>query len=161
MNNVICLDNFNHILCWGTMDMCEKYVDQFYSISIDEVTFYNYSQCNAYEWCYEDYEVYNIQGTNVYLTLGEIDMVRNGCQEETSGIKFIQEELERLSTLTNIYSNSIIEELKYMQNFMKELFEIHSRYNADTVFTNLDVEALHHAFETQRENAGLPVMFIK
>ena len=161
MNTVICLDKFNNILCWGSIDMCENYIKQFYTVSIDNVYFENYSPYDYGVWDYEDYEVYNIQGTDVYLTLGEIDMIKNGCQEETNGIKFIQEELERLSTLTNVFSKSIIEELKYMQDFMKELFDIHARYNADTVFTNLDVEALHHAFQTQRENAGLPIMFIK
>jgi hypothetical protein len=88
-------------------------------------------------------------------------MVREGCQEETQGIKFIQNEIDHLISLTDVYSKSIIEELKYMKNFMGELFNIHARYNMENVFVNLDIDALHSAYQMERENKGLPIIFIK
>lgn len=160
-NKIICLDKNNQVICWGDMYICEKYINQLYSISLDDVIYDNYSISNSYSSFYEDYETFNVQGTNVYLTLGEIKMVREGCQEETRGIKFIQNEIDHLISLTDVYSKSIIEELKYMKNFMGELFNIHARYNMENVFVNLDIDALHSAYQMERENKGLPIIFIK
>lgn len=161
MNYTICSDRNNQVICWGDMLTCEKYISQMYSISLDNVIYDNYSTCSNYSSFYEDYEVYNVQGTNIYLTLGEIKMVREGCQDETSGIKFIQSELDHLLTLTNVYNKSIIEELTYFRKFMEELFDIHAKYNMENVFTNLDIDALHSAYQMERENKGLPTIFIK
>ena len=88
-------------------------------------------------------------------------MVREGCQDETRGIKYIEDELEHLITLTDVYSKSIIDELLYMKDFMKELFNIHAKYNMKNVFTNLDIDALHSSYQMERENKGLPIIFIK
>ena len=161
MSYIICTDRNNQILCWGDMESCDRYINQMYSISSSDVKYDYYSVSEYYSSYYEDYEVYNVQGTNMYLTLGEIKMVREGCQDETRGIKFIEEELEHLSTLTNIYNKSIIDELLYMKDFMKELFKIHAKYNMENVFVNLDVDALHSSYQIERENKGLPIVFIK
>ena len=161
MNNfVICLDRMDQVLCWGDMYLCEKYIEQLNSISIQEVTFKNYSINNNYSCYYEDYEVYNIEGTNVYLTLGEIDLIRNGCQDDMRGIRYIEEEINHLLTLNHIYNNSIMEELLYMKSFMQEIYQIRSRYNMDNVFDNLDIDALHSSYQIERENKGLPIVFI-
>ena len=162
MNNyVICLDKAGQVICWGTMSMCDNYINQLYSITTDDITYKPYSVSDRNSSFYEDYEVYNIQGTNTFLTLGEIKMVREGCQEETKGIKFIQDELDNLLNLTDVYNPSIIEELKYFRSFMDELFSIHAKYNMDNVFTNLDVDALHSSYQYERENQGLPVVLMK
>ena len=162
MNNyVICLDKTNQVVCWGTMSMCDNYINQLYSITLDDIIYDNYSISERYSSFYEDYEVYNIKGTNVFLTLGEIKMVREGCQEETRGIKYIQNELEHLISLTDVYNKSIIDELIYMKSFMEELFNIHAKYNMENVFTNLDIDALHSSYQMERENKGLPIIFIK
>ena len=161
MTNIICLDKNEQVICWGDINSCEKYINQMYSLSLDNVIYDNYSTCNNYSSFYEDYEVFNVQGTSIYLTLGEIKMVREGCQSETNGIKYIQEELDHLLTLTDVYNKSIIEELLYFKNFMNELFDIHAKYNMENVFTNLDIDALHSAYQMERENKGLPIVFIK
>ena len=162
MNNyVICLDKTNQVVCWGTMSMCDNYINQLYSITLDDITYDKYSISERYSSFYEDYEVYNIKGTNVFLTLGEIKMVREGCQEETRGIKYIQNELEHLISLTDVYNKSIIDELIYMKSFMEELFNIHAKYYMENVFTNLDIDALHSSYQMERENKGLPIIFIK
>ena len=161
MSNIICLDRNEQVICWGDINSCEKYINQMYSLSLDNVIYDNYSTCNNYSSFYEDYEVFNVQGTSIYLTLGEIKMVREGCQSETNGIKYIQEELDHLLTLTDVYNKSIIEELLYFKNFMNELFDIHAKYNMENVFTNLDIDALHSAYQMERENKGLPIVFIK
>ena len=158
---VICLDKNEQIICWGSMIDCDNYINQMYSISLDNIKYDYYSVSENYSSFYEDYEVFNIQGTNVYLTLGEIKMVREGCQSETSGIKFIQGELDHLITLTDVYNKSIIDELIYMRSFMDEIFNIHAKYNMENVFTNLDIDALHFAYQMERENKGLPTMFVK
>ena len=161
MNNyVMCLDRTGQVICWGTMSMCDSYINQLYSISPEDIVYENYSVSGRFSSFYEDYEVYNVKGTNVFLTLGEIKMVRDGCQEETKGIKYIQDELDHLLTLTNVYNPSVIEELKYVRSFMDELFSIHANYNMNNVFTNLDIDALHYAYQTERENKGLPIVYI-
>ena len=160
-NYVICLDRNDQIICWGSMTDCDSYINQMYSVSLDNIKYDYYSISENYSSFYEDYEVFNIQGTNVYLTLGEIKMVREGCQSETNGIKYIQDELDHLITLTNVYNKSIIDELIYMKSFMEEIFNIHAKYNMENVFTNLDIDALHFAYQMERENKGLPTMFIK
>lgn len=160
MSYVICTDRNNQILCWGSMSMCDSYINQFYGLN-DSVHYYDYSNSEYYSSFYEDYEVHYITGTNVYLTLGEIKMVREGCQDETRGIKYIESELEHLSTLTDVYNNSIIEELLYMKDFMKEIFNIHAKYNMENAFKNLDIDALHSSYQIERENKGLPIVFIK
>ena len=161
MNYTICTDRNNQILCWGSMSMCDNYINQFYGLNEKGINYHEYSNSEYYSSFYEDYEVHYINGTNVYLTLGEIKMVREGCQDETRGIKYIQSELEHLSTLTSIYNNSIIEELLYMKDFMKEIFNIHAKYNMDNAFKNLDIDALHSSYQIERENKGLPIVFIK
>ena len=160
MDKIIYLDKSNQVICWGDAIICKKYINQMYSISSNILHYEEYDVSGRYSSFYEDYEVYNIQGTDVYLTLGEIKMIRDGCQEETSNIKFIENELEHLMTLTHVYSNSIIEELTYMRDFMKKLYNIHAKYNMENVFTNLDIDALHHAYQTERENKGLPIVYI-
>ena len=62
---------------------------------------------------------------------------------------------------TEVYSKSIIEELRYFHNFMDELIEINKKYNMSNLFTNLDIDALHSAYQMERENQGLPTIFIK
>lgn len=161
MNYVIYLDKNNQVICWGDIISCNKYINQMYSVSEDILHYEEYNISNRYSSFYEDYEVFNIEGTDVYLTLGEVKMVREGCQEETRSIKYIENEIEHLMTLTDVYSNNIIEELSYMKDFMKRLYEIHSRYNMDNVFTNLDIDALHYAYQTERENQGLPIVYIR
>ena len=161
MNYVMCLDNNNQILCWGDVNACEKYIRQLSHVNLNNVIYENYSDCSINSSYYEDYELFNIQNTDLYLTLGEIKMIKDGCQEETRSIKFIEKELEHLSTLNNVYNKDIIEELNYMKNFMRELYDIHARYNMDNVFVNLDVEALHFSYQFERENKGLPTIFIK
>ena len=131
MNYVIYLDKNNQVICWGDIISCNKYINQMYSVSEDILHYEEYNISNRYSSFYEDYEVFNIEGTDVYLTLGEVKMVREGCQEETRSIKYIENEIEHLMTLTDVYSNNIIEELSYMKDFMKRLYEIHSRYNMD------------------------------
>ena len=158
---LICLDRNNQIICWGDMYSCSRYVNQMYSITENDIRYEEYSISSIYSSSYEDYEVFNIEGTNIYLTLGEIKLVREGCQDGTRSIKFIQDELNSLMNLTNIYSKSIIEELQYFHNFMNELIEINTKYNMDNLFTNLDIDALHIAYQMERENQGLPTMFIK
>lgn len=161
MNYFMCLDNNNQILCWGDINACEKYIRQLSHVNLNNVIYENYSDCSINSSYYEDYELFNIQNTDLYLTLGEIKMIKDGCQEETRSIKFIEKELEHLSTLNNVYNKDIIEELNYMKNFMRELYDIHARYNMDNVFVNLDVEALHFSYQFERENQGLPTIFIK
>lgn len=161
MNYVIYLDKNNQVICWGDIISCNKYINQMYSVSEDILHYEEYNISNRYSSFYEDYEVFNIEGTDVYLTLGEVKLVREGCQEETRSIKYIENEIEHLMTLTDVYNDNIIEELTYMKNFMKRLYEIHSRYNMDNVFTNLDIDALHYAYQTERENQGLPIVYIR
>lgn len=160
MDKVIYLDKSNQVICWGDAITCKKYINQMYSISSIIVHYEEYDISGRYSSFYEDYEVYNIQGTDVYLTLGEIKMLRDGCQEETRSIKFIENELEHLMTLTHVYNNKIIEELTYMRDFMKRLYNIHAKYNIENAFTNLDIDALHYAYQTERENKGLPIVYI-
>ena len=112
MNYVIYLDKNNQVICWGDIISCNKYINQMYSVSEDILHYEEYNISNRYSSFYEDYEVFNIEGTDVYLTLGEVKMVREGCQEETRSIKYIENEIEHLMTLTDVYSNNIIEEFQ-------------------------------------------------
>lgn len=161
MKHVIYLDRNERIVCWGDVISCNKYINQMYNISINDLYCEEYNTSNRHSSVYEDYEVFNIQGTDVYLTLGEVKLVREGCQEETRSIKYIEKEVEHLMTLTDVYSDKIIEELSCVKNFMKILYDIHSRYNMDNAFTNLDIDALHYAYQTERENKGLPIVYIR
>ena len=162
MNNyTICLDKSNNVVCWGTMSMCDSYINQLYSITTNDITYENYSISDRNSSFYEDYEVYNIRGTNTFLTLGQIKMVREGCQEETKGIKYIQEELDNLINQNHIFNNSVIDELKYMRSFMDDLFSMYAKHNMTNVFKNLDIDALHFSYQYERENQGLPIVFIK
>lgn len=158
---VICLDRNNQIICWGDMYACNRYINQLYSITEDNVRYEEYSISSIYSSSYEDYEVFIVEGTNIYLTLGEIKLVKEGCQDGSRSIRFIQDELNHLMNSTEVYSKSIIEELRYFHNFMDELIEINKKYNMSNLFTNLDIDALHSAYQMERENQGLPTIFIK
>ena len=93
--------------------------------------------------------------------MGEIKLVREGCQDETRGIKYIQEELNNLLSKSDVFSKAILDELYYFRNFMDEILEIHAKYNMNNIFINLDIDALHSAHQMDRENQGLPTIFIK
>lgn len=160
-NKVIYLDKNNTVVCWGDSITCKNYINQMYSNSIEDLIVEDYSTCERYSSFYEDYEVFNVRGTNVYLTLGEIKMLKEGCQEETRGIKYIEKELEHLTELTDVFNSDIISELHYMKDYMKRLINIYSKYNMENLFVNLDIDALHSAYQMERENKGLPVIFIR
>ena len=112
-NKVIYLDKNNTVVCWGDLITCKNYINQMYSLSLDDVYMQEYSTSESYSSFYEDYEVFSVRGTNIYLTLGEIKMLKDGCQEETKSIKFIENELEHLIELTEVFDNDIISELNY------------------------------------------------
>ena len=160
-NKIICLDSIGQIICWGDSITCKKYINQMYSLSLDDVYMQEYSTSESYSSFYEDYEVFSVRGTDIYLTLGEIKMLKDGCQEETKSIKFIENELEHLIELTEVFDNDIISELNYMKDFMKRLFNIYTKYNVNNLFDNLDIDALHTAYQMERENKGEPTVFIK
>ena len=162
MNNyIICLDKNYQVICWGDMFLCSKYINQSYSISEENVIYEEYSVSDKYSYLYEDYEVYNVEGTNMYLTLGEIKLIRSGCQEEIKGVRYIKDELEQLKALTNIFNKSVIEEIEYFEEFMDDIYVMLAKYNSNNLFTNLDVDALRQSHQYERENMGLPTMFIK
>ena len=48
-----------------------------------------------------------------------------------------------------------------MKDYMKRLINIYSKYNMENLFVNLDIDALHSAYQMERENKGLPVIFIR
>ena len=158
---IICLDKNNQVICWGDMFICSKYINQSSTISEENVIYEEYSISDRYSYLYEDYEVYNVEGTNIYLTLGEIKLIRSGCQEEIKGVKYIKEELGQLKALTNIFNKSILEEIEYFEEFMDDVYNVLARYNSNNLFTNLDVDALRMSHQIERENTGLPIIFIK
>ena len=76
-------------------------------------------------------------------------------------MRYIKEELEQLKALTNIFNKSVIEEIEYFEEFMDDIYNILARYNSNNLFTNLDVDALRISHQIERENTGLPIIFIK
>lgn len=161
MNYVIYLDNINQVICWGDILSCNKYINQFYSKPINSLHYEDYNLSNKYNSFYEDYEVVNIRGTDIYLTLGEAKLIREGCQDEANSIRFIGNELEKLMEMTDIFDRGIIDELSYMKDFMNKLIKIHAKYSADNLFVNIDMDALHFAYQSERENKGLPIVYIR
>ena len=160
-NKIIYLDCNNNVVCWGDIMTCKRYINQMYMMSLNDLIVEDYSTSERYSSFYEDYEVYNVRGTDVYLTLGEIKMLKDGCQEETRGIKYIEKELEHLTELTDVFNSDVICELNYMKNYMNKLFNIYTKYNMENLFVNLDIDALHSAYQMERENKGLPIVFMK
>lgn len=161
MNYVIYLDNNSQVICWGDIISCNKYINQLYSKPIDSLHYEDYNISNKYSSFYEDYEVFNVRGTDVYLTLGEIKLIKEGCQDEASSIRFIESELEKLIELTDVFDREIINELSYMRDFMDRLMKIHAKYSAENLFVNMDMDALHFAYQSERENKGLPIVYIR
>ncbi len=157
---VMYITNGNQIICWGNKDACDNYINQRCSIN-DNLYYLDYNTENEHSYLYEDYEVFNIKNTDIYLTLGEIKMIRNGCIEETKGIKYIEEELGHLINQHHIFSSDVIDELRYMKNYMNKLFNIYANYNTENLFMNLDLDALTSSYQIERENNGLPVVFIQ
>lgn len=161
MSKVIYYDRSKQIICWGDMEGCRKYINQMYDISLDNLICEEYYTAERYSSFYEDYEVVKVNGTNVYLTLGQAKMLKDGCQEETRGIKYIEKELENLTELTDVFDEEMINELNYMKEYMQKVYRVHARYNALNLFDNLDMDGLHSAYQMERENKGLPTVFIK
>lgn len=160
-NKVIYLDKSDQVICWGDITTCKNYINQMYNISLDNLIFEDYSMDSKYSSFYEDYEVVNVRDTNIYLTLGQVKLLRNGCQEETRGIKFIEKEIESLIQRTEVFDQDIIGELHFMKQFMSKIYNIYAKYNMENLFENLDLDALHTAYQMERENKGLPIVFIK
>lgn len=158
MSNVMYLNNYNQIICWGDITSCKRYINQMYDISLEKLHLIDYSTNEYYSSQYEDYEVVNIRGTDLYLTLGEVKMMRQSCQEESQGIRFIEKELENLIKLD--FSDEIINELIYMKDFMKDLYGIHAKQISNSLFDNLDLDSIRMSYQIERENKGLPVIFI-
>lgn len=160
-NKVIYLDKSNQVICWGDITSCKKYINQMYNISLDSLIFEDYSIDSKYSSFYEDYEVLNVRNTDIYLILGQVKMLRNGCQEETRGIKFVEKEIDSLIQRTEVFNQDIIGELQFIKQFMDKIYNIYAKYNMENLFENLDLDALHTAYQMERENKGLPIIFIK
>lgn len=161
-NYIICLDSNLEIICLGEKEMCESYIKQLRLVSIDNVYYETYDINNKFNYLYEDYEVFRIiDSNNVYLTLGEIKLLGKSCSEELQRIKFISDELDYLIETKEVYNSDIINELKHMKEFMKELYQIRNKYNEEKVIEDLDLNTFHIIHQEKRRNNGLPTEFIK
>lgn len=161
-NTVICTDRNNHIVCLGDKEMCDNYINQLYFLSTENVIYEEYSLDNKFSYLYEDYEVYRIiDSNNVYLTLGEIKLLGKNCSEELQRIKFISDELDHLIESKEVFDSDIIDELEYMKDFMKRLYQIRNKFNEDNVVNNLCIDGIRGVHQEHRQNKGLPIEFIK
>lgn len=142
--------------------MCIKYIEQLRFICSEEIYYEEYSTNSAYAYLYSDYEVYKISDAdNVYLTLGEINMLGKSCAEELQRIKFIYDELDYLINSEEVFNSDTINEIKRTKDFIKRLYHIRKKYNEDNVIADLDVSAIHMLQREERQNKGLPIEFIK
>lgn len=160
-SKVIYTTKSNQVVCWGDLQGCKNYINQMYDLPLDELKREEYFTTEKYSSFYEDYEVVKVNGVNIYLTIGQVKMIRDNCQEETKGIKYIEKELLSLSKLTDVFDSDMINELQYMSEYMSEVFYVHAKYNTNNLFENLDMDGLYSAYQMERENKGLPIIFIK
>ena len=157
---LIYLDRNNHVVCIGDSYGCRNYIKQLYSININDLDCQEFNPEGKYSIYYEDYEVVQVRGTNIFLTLGQVKLMKKECMEDISGIKLIQKELENLSTLKYIFDDRMINELNYIRNYMDEVYAVYTKHNTQNLFENLDIDVLHSMYKQERENKGLPIVYL-
>lgn len=157
---LVYLDRNNQVVCIGDSYGCKNYIKQLYSVNINDLECREFPSEGKYVNYYEDYEVVQIRGTDIFLTLGQVKMMKRECMEDIRGIKLIQEELNNLSTLNYIFNDKMINELNYMRDYMDEVYKVYTRYNTHNLFENLDIDVLHSMYKQERENKGLPIVYL-
>ena len=161
MNKMIYLDRFNNVICWGDYYGCENYIKQMYSFTKESIHFEEYVVDSKYSYLYEDYEVVQIRGTGLFLTLGQVDLMRNAYSDELRGINSIKNELDNLMRMDNVFESDMLDNLYEIHKYMDEVYKTYIQYNSQNLFENLDIDVLHQMQFTDRENKGLPTMYIK
>lgn len=161
MEKRIYLDKNNNVICWGDVYGCNNYIKQLYSYPIESLYYEEYSPESKYSYFYEDYEVVQVRGVNIFLTLGQVKMMKKLCAEEIRGITLVKKELDMLSRMDNVFDDDMLENLVNMEKYMDEVYRVYTQYNTNNLFENLDMDALHSMYQTERENKGLPVVYIK
>lgn len=154
-NRIITVDKTNKVICIGDIISCKKYINQLYSISLDNVDFILINEDN---YIYEDYELVYVKDYNVYLTMGEVNLLQNTCRDEQGSIKFIEKELEKLSNL-DVFSNKIKYKIDDMLDTLNEMKKEHQKYLNENLFYNLDIDALRNSLEYERENKGETIYY--
>ena len=161
MNKIIYVDRFNNVICWGDSYGCDNYIKQLNSFTKESLYFEEYNFDSNYSYLYEDYEVVQIRGTEIFLTLGQVDLMRNAYSDELRGINLIKSELDNLLKMDDVFDSDMLDNIYDITNYMDEVYKIYVQYNSHNLFENLDIDSLHQMQLTDRENKGLPTMYIK
>lgn len=157
MNRYLGVDKLGYVYCIGSKEYCESYLSQYSDDNVlDRIQLILF---NDNENIYQDYEIIKIRETNVYLTLDEINMLQRDCKEEMNGIKFIEDELDRLSKRDEVFDDEMLFQFKNMQDMLKEAKRQYKNYIGKHLFDNLDIESLNLAVRTRRENQGEITVF--
>lgn len=152
MSRYLGVDKLGYVYCIGSKEYCEKYLTQY---SEDDI--FKRIQLIPFhdkENLYQDYEIIKIRETNVYLTLEEINMLQNDCKEEMNGIKFVEDEIIKLSKRDDVFDDYMVTQFESMRSMLKEAKLQYKNYISKHLFDNLDIESLNMAVRTKRENKG-------
>ena len=84
---LVYLDRNNQVVCIGDSYGCKNYIKQLYSVNINDLECREFPSEGKYVDYYEDYEVVQIRGTDIFLTLGQVKMKKRECMEDIRGIK--------------------------------------------------------------------------
>ena len=160
-DKVIYLDSNNQVICWGDMYGCDNYIKQLYSYSIEDLHYEEYLFDSRYSYFYEDYEVVQVRGIGIFLTLGQVSLMKDAYSEELRGINLIKQELDKLSRMDHVFSDEILDNLIDIERYMDIVYKEYMNYNSRNLFEDLDFDALHQMQLTDRENKGLPIFYLK
>lgn len=159
---IIALVNREKIVCIGNnIRICESYINQLYGINTNSVYFMKFNYDNLIH-DYDDYEIMYVPEENVYLTVGEINLLKNSCKEEQGSIYYMKDEISKLMESEIFkYDENLLSEMEYIQTVLDKMNKKQNKYINENLFYNLDMDALHSAFILERENKGLPILFYK
>ena len=161
MNKIIYLDRFDNVICWGDYYGCENYINQLNSFTKDSLHFEEYNIDSGYSYLYEDYEVVQVRGLNLFLTLGQVDLMRNAYTDELRGINLVKQELDNLLKMDDVFDSDMLDNIYEIVKYMDKVHKAYIQYNSHNLFENLDIDSLHQMQFTDRENKGLPTMYLK
>jgi hypothetical protein len=161
MNKIIYLDRFDNVICWGDYYGCENYIKQLHSITNDSLHYEEYNIDSGYSYLYEDYEVVQIRGLGLFLTVGQVELMKHAYSDELRGLNSIRQELDNLLKMDDVFDSDMLDNIYEITKYMENVYKAFVQYNSHNLFENLDIDSLHQMQFTDRENKGLPTMYLK
>ena len=87
--------------------------------------------------------------------------MKHAYSDELRGLNSIRQELDNLLKMDDVFDSDMLDNIYEITKYMENVYKAFVQYNSHNLFENLDIDSLHQMQFTDRENKGLPTMYLK